>query len=291
MTTFTNNGWSNGQDSFRRFTLIELLVVIAIIAILAAMLLPSLQRARESARSAVCLNNQKQIGVAFELFAGDHDGYMPNDEEFCHGEATGHDGRSNRLHNVQFWPRIYTYFQSGPEYQPASQDFIFSQLRDKVELFQCPSNDNPTGGGWYWGYGWGGSDYSMPVTQTSVSSGGNWRDAMKRANYRLDRLPTSHAMLVDVHPYVSTGQTWKCFNDLSYSNSHHVLDGGNMFIKGDGQFNNQPDDQLNQTVGDMHNQGANFLFPDGSAQRFSRNAYYPHYPTDWDLRLDRGALQ
>jgi prepilin-type N-terminal cleavage/methylation domain-containing protein/prepilin-type processing-associated H-X9-DG protein len=69
---------SRKQTVARGFTLIELLVVIAIIAILMAILMPALSRAREQGKRAACMNNTKQMALAWNLYADDFDGKIVN---------------------------------------------------------------------------------------------------------------------------------------------------------------------------------------------------------------------
>jgi prepilin-type N-terminal cleavage/methylation domain-containing protein/prepilin-type processing-associated H-X9-DG protein len=66
----------------RGFTLIELLVVIAIIAVLMAILIPTLHRAREQGQRATCLNNVKQLTLAWILYAQDNDDKIVNASTF-----------------------------------------------------------------------------------------------------------------------------------------------------------------------------------------------------------------
>jgi prepilin-type N-terminal cleavage/methylation domain-containing protein/prepilin-type processing-associated H-X9-DG protein len=80
----------------RAFSLIELIVVIAIIAILAAILFPVFAQAREKARAASCLSNQKQISYAVQMYAQDYDEVLP---------AVEHSGHKGWIDQIQPYSR------------------------------------------------------------------------------------------------------------------------------------------------------------------------------------------
>src|SRR5215471_15351279 len=86
------------------FTLIELLVVIAVIAILAALLLPALGRAKEQGKTAACISNLRQIGVAIQLYVQENNNRLPSMADQYPGVTNGYPGPeivlSNHLGNV-----------------------------------------------------------------------------------------------------------------------------------------------------------------------------------------------
>ena len=78
LDTRFEKGRADAEKTFAGFTLIELLVVIAIIAILAAMLLPALSAAKERAKTTQCLNDSKQLDLAWIMYTGDSNDRLVN---------------------------------------------------------------------------------------------------------------------------------------------------------------------------------------------------------------------
>jgi prepilin-type N-terminal cleavage/methylation domain-containing protein/prepilin-type processing-associated H-X9-DG protein len=161
MTTGINRCFNRSARRAVRcaFTLVELLVVIAIVSMLVALLLPAVQSAREAARKTQCVNNMRQLGLAFQ---NHHEaiGYFP-ESQIGSGEPDGHGGCRGGMYS--WHARVLPFLEENALYDSidfnqnmadsctAGQDGTISQLHTnapasatEVPVFLCPS-DGVTG--------------------------------------------------------------------------------------------------------------------------------------------------
>ncbi len=109
----------------KAFTLIELLVVVAIIALLVAILVPSLQQAREAAKNVVCQSNLRQVGIATAVYIDDNDG------SFYWARGNHKDARLGPYYEYRPW--FHSDGVLGPYLQGASNE---------VARYGCPTHEN-----------------------------------------------------------------------------------------------------------------------------------------------------
>jgi prepilin-type N-terminal cleavage/methylation domain-containing protein/prepilin-type processing-associated H-X9-DG protein len=133
-----------GMSRRHGFTLIELLVVIAIIGVLIALLLPAVQKVRESGNRVTCANNLKQIGLAFH---NHHDlfGYFPDGGEYWDTSRfpRSWNGSTPQIAPHQNWGwayQILPYVEQNNLWEHADDKFVRLQI---VKLYSCPTRGQP----------------------------------------------------------------------------------------------------------------------------------------------------
>ena len=218
------------------FTLIELLVVVAIIALLIAILLPSMDKAREIARRAACGSDLRQIGMAHIMWANDHRG------ELVRGQPELDGGWG--LYAIWYAPS--TGLENMPEIRRFRQHGILAGLGYTTpKIFYCPSweypgiqydqlDDNSSGGGWP-------DDNVLPVGQSYAQSSYNYRCVINAPNYRSARMGTDSgtiAIMADAFIDPARGVDW-----------HHEEGYNVLRMAGDVAFFNDPQFEIRDLNG------------------------------------------
>ncbi len=134
------------------FTLIELLVVIAIIGILAALLLPSLQMAKDKSHSLSCANKERQIYLAISMYSGDYNGYFPPNSN----------SSSSTIDQIWIEP-VLPYLSKSYDYV-ASGGWLPPKIADSLH---CPKRPKELTN-----YRWWESDYGLNSTENLFGKDG-----------------------------------------------------------------------------------------------------------------------
>jgi prepilin-type N-terminal cleavage/methylation domain-containing protein len=155
------------------YSLIELLVVVAIVAVLIGLLLPAIQKVRESANRTTCSNNLKQIGLAFIQHADTYKVFPTGGEGYRQDRTRT--ATSFALYNHQKWSwgyQILPFLEQSSLWANPSDEVVAST---PVKTYFCPSRRNPmalTGGPW--------QTFSYPRAMTDYAGNagtvqqGNW---------------------------------------------------------------------------------------------------------------------
>ncbi|MFH1613942.1 MAG: type II secretion system protein [Planctomycetota bacterium] len=176
---FSGRALNTSKRKQRAFTLVELLVVIAIIAVLLSILVPTLNRARHSAKRVVCASNMKQISYAMRMYRDAWDNFWPikNDDPCSEGFIVGKDRGSLTWMPYRTWSMVLTKLY----------------LNGDSKVFICPSSTRtePWDGkeGWDGGIGWCGNyAYNFFEYEFQKFDGGKWK-----------QMPAASVVIVDGH--------------------------------------------------------------------------------------------